>query len=316
MARRRRRTSNFERLFGATIAALVVAVGCSRASEGDPGAAVPSASSNATSVAAQRIVTTSGALTEIVYALGAEGSLVAADASSVHPAAAERLPRVGDHRQLAVEGVLSHRPTLVISTDDAGPPNVLDQLRAAGVRVELTTTRHDAEGARERIRRVGALLGKEDEAKARIAELDEQLRGAEARLSKLAARPRVLFLYARGAGSLSVAGSNTAAQAMIELARGVNAVVGFEGFRPLTAESAAAAAPEIILVPARGLASLGGVDGVVALPALAATPAGKSRRVVAMDDLLLLGFGPRTGRAVAELGAHLHPELRDAGAGE
>jgi iron complex transport system substrate-binding protein len=122
----------------------------------------------------------------------------------------------------------------------------------------------------------------------------------------------VLFIYARGGGTLMVGGTGTPAAAMIRLAAGENAVSAFDGFKPLTAEAVTTAAPDVILVPSRGLATLGGVDGLVAQPGIALTPAGKARRVVAMDDLLLLGFGPRLGSAVRELAILLHPELAQA----
>jgi len=102
-----------------------------------------------------------------------------------------------------------------------------------------------------------------------------------------------------------VSGKGTPAAAMLELAGADNVVTAFEGFRPLTAESMVAAAPDVIVVPAHGLASIGGVEGVVKLPGVELTPAGKARRIVTLDDLLLLGFGPRTGEAIRSL----HEEL-------
>jgi len=92
---------------------------------------------------------------------------------------------------------------------------------------------------------------------------------------------------------------------MIEAAGGRNAVTEYKNYQPLTAESAVRAAPDIILLTSRGLESIGGIDQLLKSPGLAETPAGRARRVVVMDDLKLLGFGPRTGEAVAELTAEL-----------
>ncbi len=96
---------------------------------------------------------------------------------------------------------------------------------------------------------------------------------------------------------------------MIKLARGLNAITHYEGFKPLTAEAAIVAAPDVLLLPSRGLESMGGADGLFKLPGLSLTPAGKNRRFIAMDDLYLLGFGPRVGRAIQELIVSLYPEL-------
>ena len=106
---------------------------------------------------------------------------------------------------------------------------------------------------------------------------------------------------------MNVAGRRTAADSIIALAGGRNAVEGYEGYKPLTAEAAAGAAPDVILVTSRGLETSGGVDELLKQPGLSLTPAGKARRVIAMDDLLLLGFGPRLGQAAKELCDQLHP---------
>ena len=128
-------------------------------------------------------------------------------------------------------------------------------------------------------------------------------------LQSARAQPKVLFLYARGQGALQVSGRGTAAEAMVTLAGGVSAVTGYEGYTPLTPEAAIAAAPDVLLMPARGLDSVGGIDGLLKAPGVALTPAGQERRIVAMDDLYLLGFGPRLGQAVRDLAVFLHPEL-------
>lgn len=92
---------------------------------------------------------------------------------------------------------------------------------------------------------------------------------------------------------------------MVRLAGGENAAAALEGSKLLTAEAAVAAAPDLVLAPAAALAGAGGVEGLLALPGVAETPAGRARRVIVLDDLLLLGFGPRTGEAALELARKL-----------
>jgi iron complex transport system substrate-binding protein len=113
--------------------------------------------------------------------------------------------------------------------------------------------------------------------------------------------PRVLFVLSHAANNVQVAGEGTAADAMIRLAGGVNALNGFNGYRPLSSEAVIAAAPDFILVTREGIEALGGVDALLARPGLALTPAGQARRVIAPDALYLLGFGPRLPQAVREL---------------
>ncbi len=262
-----------------------------------------------------RVVSLGGSVTEIVFALGAQGSLVAVDTSSVYPPeAVAALPKVGYVRQLSAEGVLALEPSLIIATPSAGPPEVLEQLKGAGVTIVVVPDEDSIEGAKAKITTIGEIFGLSE----RAADLNRQidLDVLEARLYldavRAEAKPRVMFVYARGAGALSVSGTGTSAHAMIALAGGENAVSEYEGYRPLTAEAAVTAAPEVLLFLSRGLESVGGVNGLRELPGLALTPAYEAGRVVAFDDLYLLGFGPRVGQAVLELTQALYPELRVA----
>ena len=258
---------------------------------------------------AERILPLGGSVTEIVYALGEGERVVGVDASSVYPEAATEKPDVGYYRQLSAEGVLSLNPDLILALEGTGPPAVLDQLRSADVRVETIADEPTVEGAKQKIRRVAELLGRAEAGNELIAEMERQLAAARALREDADATPRVLFIYARGSGTMNVAGSGTSAEAMIELAGAENALTGIDGFKPLTAEAVVEAAPDVILMLTRGLDSVGGVEGVLEQPGIELTPAGENRRVVAMDDLLMLGFGPRLGTAVRTLTEKLHPEL-------
>jgi iron complex transport system substrate-binding protein len=149
-----------------------------------------------------------------------------------------------------------------------------------------------------------------------LAAFDADVAAARAAAARVKTRPKVLSLYARGTNALYVFGKNTPAEAMVRLAGGENAVAGFEGSKVVTPEALSAAAPDVILIPSRGLESLGGREGLMRAPGVAETPAAKAQRIVAFDDVLLLGFGPRTGKAALELFRALHPELSDAGAKE
>lgn len=263
--------------------------------------------------AAERIVSTAGAITETLYALGVQGDLVAADVSSVYPVEATKLPSVGYARQLSAEGILSVNPTLVMVTEDAGPPEVITQVESTGVKVLRLSNKHTPEAAIERIQKIGEAVNRPAEA-AKLAEtLQAELETAKALVAAAPERPKVLFIYARGGGTMNVSGAGTSAQSIIELAGGVNAVTGFDNYKPLTAEGAVAAAPDVILLTSRGLESAGGVEALLKQPGLALTPAGKAKRVIAMDDLFLLGFGPRLGLAVKELCEQLHPTPKTAG---
>lgn len=245
----------------------------------------------------RRIITVGGAVTETVFALGAGREVVAVDTSSVYPKATNRLPKVGYQRTLSAEGILALAPDLVIVSDEAGPPATIEQLRSAGVRVERMPPAKTVDEAIARIGAVGTALDRPSAAFA--VRMRREAAGAIARVPR--DRPRFVLVYARGAGTLMVAGGDTGGSALVELAGGHNAVAGVRGYKPLSAEVLIDAAPEVIVVPARGLATIGGEAGLLALPGVRDTPAGRERRIVACDDLLPLGFGPRLPAAVDEL---------------
>jgi iron complex transport system substrate-binding protein len=254
--------------------------------------------------AAERVVSAGGGVTEIVYALGLEDCLVGVDTSSVYPAEASRLPQVGYARALSAEGILSLDPTLLVCYEEAGPPTTLGQIEKAGVRLLRLPSHPTPKNVELRISAVAEALGAPDRAGPLIGRLRGEL--ADALRHQPPGRPCVLFIYARSGGILNASGTGTHADAMIRLAGGINAVHGYEGYKPLTAEAALLANPDVILVTSRGIEEAGGMDALLGHPGLADTPAARMRRVVAMDDLLLLGFGPRLGLAVGELSRLIH----------
>ncbi|HDR8880782.1 TPA: ABC transporter substrate-binding protein, partial [Burkholderia territorii] len=120
--------------------------------------------------------------------------------------------------------------------------------------------------------------------------------------------PRVLFVLNHTGNQALVAGQRTAADAMLRYAGARNAMHGFDHYKPLTTEALAVAAPDVVLISDEGLAAIGGRDALLAAPGFGATPAGRARRVVSLDALFLLGFGPRLPLAVTTL----HRRLSDA----
>lgn len=249
-----------------------------------------------------RIVSLGGGVTELVYALGFGDKVVGADASSTYPPEVSAHATLGYHRQVGAEGVLSLAPDLVVATTDAGPPSTLAQIEAAGVPLVVLDSAPGFDGLVSRTEVLSALLDASDHGDAIVAQNRASIEAAGS-----LGETRVMFIYARGGGTLNVSGAGTAAAEMIGLAGATNAVDGYDGYKPLTAESAVMATPDVLLLTTGGLASLGGVEGLLAQPGIRQTPAGQAGRVVAMDDLYLLGFGPRTGEAVQALAEQLKP---------
>ena len=245
----------------------------------------------------KKIITLSGNVTETVFALGLGAQVAGVDSSSLYPAEAQAKPQVGYHRRINAEGLLSLSPDLIIATDAAGPPEVVEQIRKAGIPMAVLSSEASLEGAQNRIQQISKLLDKEKEGHVLVWEMQDQIKV----LTKPNTPPKVLFIYARGGGTQNVAGLDTSANAMIELAGGVNAVTEYTGYKPMNAEAILAAQPDYILFTARGLESVGGAEEMKKLPGLSETPAAKNDNIIAIDDLLLLGFGPRTAEGVLQL---------------
>jgi iron complex transport system substrate-binding protein len=269
----------------------------------------------ARATAPRRIVSVGGALTETLYALGAQRELVGVDTTSFYPESARQLPNVGYTRSLSAEGVLSLSPTLLVATEDAGPPAVLRQIEAAHVSVQLLVSDHRFEGVLARSSALARLVGREDAGTVLVERLRSEWQGTMQRVatSRAATPVRVLFVLSHSVGQVRVAGRDTGADAMITYAGARNvfgADGGFASYKPLTPESAIVAAPDVILTTDLGLAAAGGVAALLKLPGLAQTPAGRAQRVVALDALWLLGFGPRMPQAVGALADALQAARR------
>ncbi|MGC8854780.1 MAG: heme/hemin ABC transporter substrate-binding protein [Halothiobacillaceae bacterium] len=256
-----------------------------------------------------RVVSIGGGITEIVYALGAQSLLVGVDTTSTFPAAAARLPSVGYARQLSAEGILALTPTLVLAQGDAGPPAVLQQLRNRGIKLLIFDADHRFESLIDRIKAVGEATGHLVAAQALAVKTSSDWIQVQREVAAAPQRPRVLFLMGFDPARMMVAGQKTAAQAMLDYAGARNAAQGYSGYKPLTPEALIAARPDVLLTTRQALDAGGGVAGLLRLAGMAQTPAGKARRVVALDTLLLLGFGPRLPLAVQTLHRDLMASL-------
>jgi len=253
-----------------------------------------------------RIISIGSAVTETIYALGADENLIAADESSTYPEAAEALPKVSFTRNLSPEGVLSFSPTVILASGASGPEAAIRQIRSTGTPMLLFTADETVEGAFERVEQLGKVLNREAEASQIIENMKEDLTRAEKMRKKIDEKPKVLFIYARGPNNLMVAGNKTSAKTVIELAGGVNAFTEFDGYKPLTAEAVVNANPDVILMMDSGIQSVGGEEGVLKSPGVELTNAAKNSRIYSMEGTYLIGFSPRLGSAVLDLMQLLH----------
>ncbi|MFG2821173.1 hemin ABC transporter substrate-binding protein [Kitasatospora sp. NPDC048365] len=263
-----------------------------------------------TVASAERIVPLNGSLAEIVFSLGLGPKVVARDVSTTFEQAAG-LPVITQAHAVSAEGVLSLHPTVVLADRSTGPAEAVAQIRAAGVPLLVLDDAKRLADVDTRIAAVAAALGVPDAGRQLTERTDARLAEARAAVPPAARRPKVAFLYLRGSASVFLLGGpDSGAGSLIEAAGGEDAgtAAGLSGdFTPLTSEALVKAAPDAILVMRKGLESVGGVDGLLALPGVAQTPAGLDRRIVSVEDGQLLSYGPRTPQVLREITAQLHP---------
>jgi len=252
---------------------------------------------------AARVITLGGSVTEIAVALGAGDRLVARDSTSNFPASITTLPDVGYIRALSPENILALDPTLIVAEGDAGPPEAVEVLKAAGIPFVLVPQATDPGGVLAKITAVADAL--DLPGAALVADVQAGLDAAKAKAAEVTAPKRVLFILSLQGGVMA-GGEGTEAEGIIRLAGGVNAASGFRGYKPMTDEAVLAAQPDVILMMDReGDLSISEAD-VLAQPALSQTPAAAAGAIVRMDGMLLLGFGPRTPEAARALHAALY----------
>ncbi|MGE0808729.1 MAG: hemin ABC transporter substrate-binding protein [Burkholderiaceae bacterium] len=267
-----------------------------------PAQAAPAPAAPAPTAAARRVVSLGGTVTEIVEALGATERLVGVDASSLYPAAVRQLPQLGYYRNFGVEGVVSLRPELVLASDHAGPPQSLEQLRRLGIRVVAVPSGPTLDSLQQGVETVAAALALDERGRALTQRIDTEVEQARRAAAERGTRPRVLVLSSH-TGKLQAAGRDTAADALLALAGAQNLFTSATSYKPMAVEAVAALAPDFIVTSPLSLPANGGLAAFIAQPGISATPAARARRVIVIDDLLLLGFGPRIGLALRQLQA-------------
>jgi iron complex transport system substrate-binding protein len=259
----------------------------------------------------QRWVSAGGALTEWVVALGGESHLVGIDTTSQHPESIKSLPSIGYQRQLSSEGILSLRPNILIGTEEMGPPPVLEQLRGAGVKIEVFSAGADVTALQGNLKKLGALLGDEARANQLSEQYTKQLQGqhdwvAQAQLHQSA--PGVLLLVSHAGAAPMVAGVGTVGDWLIKQAGGRN-LATHTGYKIFSAEAMTGLNPQVLVFTDRAQNGASSRDALLREnPLLAATQAARNNRLIEVDPTLLVGgLGPRLPEAMKTLSKAFYP---------
>jgi len=239
-----------------------------------------------------RITSAGGSVTEIIYLLNAENHLIAVDVTSNFPPEAKELPSIGYVRQLSAEGVLSLDPTIIIGEDDMGPPSVLDQIKRTQVEITIIPEDHNIEGIINKIECISSVIGIDSDAVIngtiipKITKLNQLVQDGK--------KKKIIYILGMQSGSPLVAGNNTSGDGLINISGGINPFSNFEGWKPVGTESIIEASPDLIIISERGLKGFGTIEDLRMHPALYLTPASQNNKIISIDGMASLGFGPRT----------------------
>lgn len=260
-----------------------------------------------------RIVSLNGTITELLYEFQLEDHIVGVDVTSTYPVAAKTITNLGHSSQLNTEAILALKPNLILIDGKMAGNKALSGLDASGIQIQTIKIPPTLDGALEVAQQLEKVLDKKLETTTLEAKIAKNKQALERIVNAKTETPKVLFIYARGAQAMMVAGKNTFAESVIRLAGGNPVVQEFEEFKPLTPEALLEYQPEVILMFDSGLASLSdaandksGVEQLLGIPGILQTPAGQNKRIISMEGLYLSGFGPRASTAILELATALH----------
>jgi len=256
-----------------------------------------------------RTVSIGGAITEIMVALGVGSKLVGIDSTSTFPPdAVKGKANVGYLRQLSAEGVIGLRPTLIVAMDSAGPKQAVQAFEAAQIPLLQVPEDFSEKGLLDKISLIGRAMDAEAAASCLSRAVAQDFDYLRQLRSKVTKPVRVMFVMSLVNGQAMAAGNNTAANEIIALSGGVNAITDYDGYKTINNEAIVAAKPDVVLTIKRDKDSFESA-AFFAHPAFALTPAGANKAFISMDGLYLLGFGPRTPTAAREVATKLYPQL-------
>lgn len=252
----------------------------------------------------QRVIALANGSAEIISALGLKSLIVGRDIASTDEDL-KSIPIVTSGHQVIAEKIISMNPDLVIIDKSTGPASALASLKQAGIAVTRIPEAWTLADIPAKVQAIAQSIGVPQGGAHLNQKFAEVLQGAKS--SRLSA-VRIAFLYLRGGSAIYlIGGQGSGADSLMQAigAEDVGAAAFTQPFTPMTSELMISLNPDVILVMTKGLASVGGVDGLVQLPGVAQTEAGKNKRVIAVDDSLLLSFGPRTPNLIHQLAAQV-----------
>lgn len=251
--------------------------------------------------APRRIVALQPSFVEVLYAIGAGDTIVAADENTDYPPEAADIPRISGF-QPSVEGIASYQPDLVLLSYDPG--GLVDALRQLDISLLFLDSPSTIDGTYAQIETIGKASGHAAEAAGLVAAMKADIADIIAKLPAGAQGPRIFHevdntYYTAGPGSFI--DDLYAALG----ARNIAASTG-EPYPQMSSEAIIQADPEVIILADEFAGE--SPQTVAARPGWDQTSAVKNGRVHLVDPNIISRPGPRIVDALETLAKLLYPE--------
>ncbi|HTD05629.1 cobalamin-binding protein [Undibacterium sp.] len=236
---------------------------------------------------AQRIISLSPHVTELIYAAGAGERIVATVKYSDYPAAARNIPRIGDNRQIDIERVIALKPDLLIVWMHGAFERQLEPLKKSGIPYYFSDPRK-LEQIPETLLKMGAMFGTEKQAQAAAGDFRQQL----AQLSnRYQARSNVKVFYQVWGKPIYTLNDRNIVSDVIRTCGGENIFGKLPVPAPMVnLEAVLAENPEVVV---SGDSKNQGVSGIEQWKPYTSMLAVKNHNLVAIDGDELNRPGPR-----------------------
>ena len=196
---------------------------------------------------AQRIVSLSPHITELLFAAGAGNSIVGVSAYSNYPAAAETIPRIGGGSSLDMEAILALQPDLVVAWQSGNPKHQVKRLQSLGLTVFLSEPRR-LEDIPKTIRALGKLAATRTVASAQAAAFEKRLEDLRSHYSQ---RPQVSVFYQIWEKPLMTLNGEHMISDVMQSCGGQNVFSALSALAPhIDIEAVLVANPDVIIVGA------------------------------------------------------------------
>ncbi len=255
-----------------------------------------------------RIVSMGPNLTEILYALGLGPNIVGVTTDSDYPPQAAEEAKVGSFWQPNLEAIIATRPNLVVTLGFEQQRNLANRLRRMGY-AALTLDIESIEELFQSIVTAGLATGTSQRAGEIVTNMRERMQALGARV-RMEGPVNVLWVVQRE--PLRVAGRDTFANELIELAGGRNAIGStVQKYPPVGAEQIIASDIDVIIEPTMvaGNKDEQRDQTLRYWSRWPAVPAVANGRIYVIDGDLVSRLGPRLVEGVETVAGCLRPEL-------